>query len=381
MTAPDLTVVVPTFNEAPNVAELVRQVADALDGVDAEVLFVDDSRDDTPDVIREVAATATIPVRLIHRDEPVGGLSGAVQAGLADSAAPWCVVMDGDLQHPPALIPALLATARAEDADVVVASRYTSDGSAGGLANATRRMVSSVSTSVTRAMFPVRLADCSDPMTGFFAVRREAVDLGRLQPRGFKILLEILARHRLRVAEIPFVFGERFAGESKASFAQGMRFLAQLAALRFGRMSRFAIIGGFGALVNIALVALLTGFGLPYLAAAIVAAEITIVMNFLLQERFVFADLRHEGRSTARRFAGSFAFNNVETAVRMPLLVLLVSSAHIAAVPATAVTLLVAFVARFVFHARVVYRPRSRRVPVDALEDVGVLPDEASSGT
>ena len=358
---PELTVIVPTFNEALNVPELVRQLAEALEGQDAEVLFVDDSTDDTPEVVRQVASTAALPVRLIHRDTPVGGLSGAVQVGLAASTAPWCVVMDGDLQHPPGLVPSLLATARDEGVDVVVASRYMNDGSSSGLANATRRMVSSVSTAVTRAMFPVRLADCSDPMTGFFAVRREAVQLDRLRPRGFKILLEILARHRLAVAEIPFVFGARFAGDSKASFAQGARFLTQLAALRFGRMSRFAIIGGFGALANIAIVWLLLQLGAAYLVAAIAAAELTIVMNFLLQERFVFADLRHEGKGPWRRFAHSFAFNNIETALRLPVLALLVSTMHVAAVPATALTLLVAFVARFTFHSRVVYRPRSRR--------------------
>ncbi len=369
---PELTVIVPTFNEAPNVAELVRQLAVALDGQSAEVLFVDDSTDATPDVVREVAATAPIPVRLIHRDHPVGGLSGAVQEGLAASAAPWCVVMDGDLQHPPGLVPSLLAAARGEGVDVVVASRYMDDGSSGGLANVTRRVVSSVSTAVTRAMFPVRLADCSDPMTGFFIVRREAVELDRLRPRGFKILLEILARHRLAVAEIPFVFGERHAGDSKASFAQGARFLTQLAALRFGRMSRFAVIGGVGALVNIAIVALLTGWGTAYLTAAVVAAELTIIMNFLLQERFVFADLRHEGRGPWRRFAHSFAFNNIETALRLPVLALLVSTMHVAAVPATALTLLVAFVARFTFHSRVVYRPRSR----SSCTQVGVVGDQ-----
>ena len=358
---PELTVIVPTFNEALNVPELVRQLAEALEGQDAEVLFVDDSTDDTPEVVRQVASTAALPVRLIHRDTPVGGLSGAVQVGLAASTAPWCVVMDGDLQHPPGLVPSLLATARDEGVDVVVASRYMNDGSSSGLANATRRMVSSVSTAVTRAMFPVRLADCSDPMTGFFAVRREAVQLDRLRPRGFKILLEILARHRLAVAEIPFVFGARFAGDSKASFAQGARFLTQLAALRFGRMSRFAIIGGFGALANIAIVWLLLQLGAAYLVAAIAAAELTIVMNFLLQERFVFADLRHEGKGPWRRFAHSFAFNNIETALRLPVLALLVSTMHVAAVPATALTLLVAFVARFTFHSRGVNRPRSRR--------------------
>ncbi len=363
----ELTVVVPTFNEAPNVEPLVARLAAALDGVDAEVLFVDDSHDDTPREVERVAATSALPVRLLHRDDAVGGLSGAVQDGLATSTARWCVVMDGDLQHPPELVPTLLATAVEQGVDVVVASRYTGDGSAGGLANGVRRLVSSSSTAVTRAMFPRRLADCSDPMTGFFLVRRDAVDLARLQPRGFKILLEILARHRLAVAEIPFVFGERLAGESKASLAQGVQFLSQLAALRFGRMPRFAVIGGLGAVVNVALVWAMTRADVDYRVAAVVAAEATIVMNFLLQERFVFRDLRGERFGTWSRFAHSFLFNNIETAIRVPVLALLVSSGHLAAVPATALTLLLAFVVRFTYLARVVYRPRRRSPEVGTI--------------
>jgi dolichol-phosphate mannosyltransferase len=359
--APVLSIIVPTFNEAPNIIELVRQVCDAAAGIDAEIVFVDDSTDDTPQIITAVGAGAALPVRMIHRDDPVGGLSGAVQDGIRSSSAAWCLVMDGDLQHPPSMIPVLLETAQSSGADVVVASRYTRGGASSGLSNVVRQAVSSVSTTVTRSMFPVRLADCTDPMTGFFVIRREAVELSRLRPRGFKILLEILARHRLSVVEVPFVFGHRFAGRSKASLRQGVRFFAQLASLRFGRMSRFAIIGGLGAVVNVAIVAGLTRLGVGYLWAAIVAAELTISMNFLLQERFVFPDLRHEGRGVWRRFAQSFGFNNVETAIRLPFLALLVSTGHLAAAPATALTLLVAFVIRFTFHARVVYRPRSSR--------------------
>lgn len=368
--APLVTVIVPTYNEAPNVEHLVERLGRALVGLHAEILFVDDSHDDTPAEVVRVGAQASLPVRLIHREDPVGGLSGAVQEGLAASTATWCVVMDGDLQHPPELVPTLLLTAQTEAVDVVVASRYLADGSAGGLANVTRRAVSSASTAVTRAMFPVRLADCSDPMTGFFAVRRDAVQLDRLRPRGFKILLEILARHRLAVAEIPFVFGDRFAGESKASMAQGLFFLTQLAALRFGRMSRYAVIGGFGAVVNVALVWALTHGGLAYLPAAVVAAEVTIVMNFLLQERFVFRDLRGERFGVWGRFWHSFLFNNVETALRLPVLALLVSTGHIAAVPATALTLLLAFVVRFTYMARVVYRPRTRKRASEPVPEV-----------
>ncbi|MBO3087293.1 glycosyltransferase [Cellulomonas dongxiuzhuiae] len=358
-----VTVIVPTFNEAPNVAELVRRVGAVTQGLGVELLFVDDSSDGTPDVVRAVAPTADLPVRVIHRDEPVGGLGGAVLEGVRASTTPYFLVMDGDLQHPPELIPSLVKRVQEPDVDVVVASRYIGDGSSAGLSGVVRQAVSSTSTAVTRAMFPVRLRDCSDPMTGFFAVRKAAVDLDALRPRGFKILLEILARHPMRVVEVPFVFGSRFAGESKANLAQGVHFMWQLAGLRFGRMSRFAIIGGMGAVANIAIVALLTTLGAPWLLAALVAAELTIVGNFLLQERFVFRDLRHEGKGAWARFGQSFTFNNVETLIRMPIMALLVETMHVAAVLATAITIAVAFVVRFTFHSRVVYRPResSRR--------------------
>lgn len=237
----ELSVIVPTYNEAPNVVELVRRAEAACAGINAEIVFVDDSRDDTPDVIREAAARSAVPVRLIHRDVPAGGLGGAVIDGVRSSGAEHCLVMDGDLQHPPELIPTILAGLQDSGADVVVASRYCgSGGSADGLANGLRRFVSSGSTVLAKALFPTRLKDCSDPMTGFFGFRRSAVDVEELRPTGFKILLEILARHRLDVAEVPFVFGERHAGESKATLKEGVRYLQQLAGLRIGLVGRSA---------------------------------------------------------------------------------------------------------------------------------------------
>ena len=379
-----LTVIVPTFNEAPNVPELVRRVGEATRGLGVDLLFVDDSTDDTADVVRAAAAPAELPVRVIHREAPEGGLGGAVLAGVRATATPYVLVMDGDLQHPPELIPTLLARVQEPDVDVAVASRYIGDGSSAGLSGVVRQAVSSTSTAVTRAMFPVRLRDCSDPMTGFFAVRRAAIDLDALRPRGFKILLEILARHPMRVVEVPFVFGERYAGASKANLAQGVHFMWQLAGLRFGRMSRFAIIGGLGALANIGIVAAMTSLGAHWLLAAVVAAEVTIAGNFLLQERFVFRDLRHEGKGVWARFAQSFVFNNVETMVRLPLVGLLVNTMHVAAVLATAITIAVAFVVRFTFHSRVVYRPRAssrREQLVEREAEQAVAPPAPSSET
>lgn len=355
----DLTVIVPTFNEGPNVAELLRRLGSSLEGREFEVVFVDDSTDDTPDIIRVVAAGVDFPVRLIHRDEPVAGLGGAVLEGFRAADSRWCLVMDGDLQHPPEDIPRMLDRAAVGDVDIVVASRYVAGGTAGGLANATRTAVSRASTALTKSMFPRKLHGCTDPMTGFFLVDRDAIDLDALRPRGFKILLEILARRQLRIGEVPFAFATRYAGESKATFTQGIRFLTQLTMLRFGRMSAFALVGGVGAIANLVIMWGLIRLGMGYIPAAIIASEVTIIGNFLLLEYLVFRDMRADSGSMWMRFIKSFAFNNVEAVVRISVLPLLVQ-AHIPSVLAAAITLAAAFVVRFVYHALFVYAPKKR---------------------
>lgn len=357
----EVTVIVPTYNERDNVAELVARTAAALAGRDAEILFVDDSTDDTALEVERVAADAPLPVRVIHREDNTGGLGGAVVVGLKAAASDLCIVMDGDLQHPPELLPSLLDRHDEGGADVVAASRYIGGGDTSGLGTAVRFGVSRAATWLTRAMFPIRLARSTDPMTGFFLVDRSRLDLDALRPQGFKILLEILARTDLRIAEVPMEFAERRHGTSKASLRQGATFIAHLARLRFGKMSLFAMIGVIGAVANLGIMWLLTDAGVPYVIAAIIGAEVTIIGNFLLQERFVFADMRTDARGLGLRFAASFAFNNVEAAVRIPVMSLMVESWHISSVLATALSLIVAFFARFLFHSLVVYAPRRRR--------------------
>ncbi|CAH0123065.1 Undecaprenyl-phosphate 4-deoxy-4-formamido-L-arabinose transferase [Microbacterium sp. Bi121] len=356
-----VTVIVPTFNERGNVAELVERTAAALAGRDAEILFVDDSADDTAAEVERVAVGATLPVRAIHRTANTGGLGGAVVVGLAAAQGDICVVMDGDLQHPPELIPAMLDRFAQGDADVVAASRYVGGGDSAGLGTTLRFGVSRGSTWLTKAMFPRRLAGATDPMTGFFLVDRTRLDLAALRPQGFKILLEILARTDIRIAEVPMEFSERRSGTSKASLRQGATFIAHLTRLRFGKMSLFALIGAIGALANLGIMWLLTTAGMPYVWAAIIGAEVTIIGNFLLQERFVFGDMRRDARGVWARFAASFTFNNVEAALRIPIMVLMVESWHISSVLATAISLVVAFFARFLFHSLFVYAPRGDR--------------------
>ena len=374
-----VTIIVPTFNERANVAELVSRVGVALAGRQAEILFVDDSSDDTAAEIERVGADAPLPVRVIHRSENIGGLGGAVVRGLIDAASDVCIVLDGDLQHPPELIPAMIERFEQGDADVVAASRYAGGGDTRGLGTALRFGVSRTATWLTKAMFPRRLATSTDPMTGFFLVDRRRLDVARLRPQGFKILLEILARTDLRTAEVPMEFSERRNGTSKATLRQGATFALHLARLRFGKMSLFALIGAIGAVVNLAIMWALTTFGVDYIWAAIIGAEVTIIGNFILMERFVFGDMRTDARSIGARFAASFTFNNIEAALRIPIMVLMVESWHISSVLATALSLIVAFFARFLFHSLFVYAPRRGRARADAASAVSEpKPDTAT---
>lgn len=355
------SVVVPTRNESDNIAELVTRLVESGRERLAEVLFVDDSDDDTPAVVAQVSRTAGVHVRLVHRrpTDRNGGLAGAVVLGLVHASCDLVVVMDGDLQHPPELSAVLAATAVDAKADVVVASRYQGGGDASGLSSRWRRGISGLSTLLAQACFPRRVGRvCTDPMTGFFCIRRSAVDMNALRPRGFKILLEILARHELRVAEVPFVFGARMSGRSKASWRNGAAFLRQLLGLRMGNLSRFAAVGALGTVLNIALMAVLLRGGVHYLPAALVASEVAILHNFLLQERFVFRRLTASSRPGRERAALFFAANNVEMVLRSLLLVPLVTGIGIAPLVAQSLTLGVAFLARFVFVTKVVYRAR-----------------------
>jgi glycosyltransferase involved in cell wall biosynthesis len=235
-----LAILVPTRNEAANIETLLGRIRAAVAGIPTEVVFIDDSDDDTPATIRAAArhnGGRAFQVSLIHRQggQRWGGLGGAVVEGLRTLSAPWACVMDADLQHPPELIPLLLAKAEREDADLAIASRHCGEGRSDGLGPA-RTLVSAACTSAAKLLFPARLEGVTDPMSGFFLVRPSVVDLDRLHPRGFKILLELLVRGGgLRHTEVGFTFADRHAGESKGSLREGLNYLGSLCELRLGR--------------------------------------------------------------------------------------------------------------------------------------------------
>ena len=300
-----LTLVIPTRNEAGNVPRLVRELGEALTGVDYRVVFVDDSTDETPAMIRDLSEEDG-RISLIHRAsaEQDGGLSTAVAAGMDAVAneSEYTCVMDADLQHPPEKVRELLEKARSTGADAVVASRYVRGGSYAGLPGPVRKAISVGSKYLARIVFK-EARKTSDPMTGFFLVRNEAISGIQFRPMGFKILLEILVCvPELKVAEVPLNFRARNAGVSKASLRQGLEYLAHIISLFWyvpsaGRFWKFALVGASGVLVNLlTLITLVEYFDAGPTVAWIVAVGLSILSNFLLNNAFTWRDVRHSSR-------------------------------------------------------------------------------------
>jgi dolichol-phosphate mannosyltransferase len=237
---PKLGLVIPTLNEAGNIPVLLRRLSAAVSNapLECEFIIVDDgSTDGTADVGR--ACREQEPrVRVLVRDRE-RGLAGAVIHGWAQTDASLLGVMDADLQHPPELLPELLAPVL-NGSDIAIASRYVSgNGDSVGDWNKFRVFVSRCSTLLATAPLRSRGLKVKDPLSGYFVVRRECIEDLRLQPEGFKILLEILVKGRIREAtEVPFRFATRQFGKSKADFKVALQYFTLL-----GKLSRHALFG------------------------------------------------------------------------------------------------------------------------------------------
>jgi dolichol-phosphate mannosyltransferase len=354
--APSFCLVVPTRNEADNVEPLLRRLDEALRGMSAEVIFVDDSDDDTFAAIERARDLVELRVRVHQRPHGArpGRLGGAVIAGLRLCDAPYAIVLDGDLQHPPEVVPRLCRAATTKDVDVIVGSRYVDDGSAAGLANGARRAISSGANVLARLVFPRRLRGITDVMSGFFLIRMSALRLDELEADGYKILMEILLTgRRLRVAEEGYTFAERHAGSSNASMTEGLRFGRRLFALRTPRPARYALVGASGLIPNLVGTWALDRAGLHYLISAIIATQVAVAWNFAGCELLVWENFPGSRR---RRYL-PFAFvNSLDLLLRLPALAFLVGRWHLGVATATFITLLMAVVLRFLLMDKIVYR-------------------------
>jgi len=295
----ELTVVVPTFNEAANVAPLIRKLEAALDGVEWQVIFVDDdSPDDTAGVVKAIAAQDS-RVECLHR---IGrrGLAGAVIEGVMASAAPFVAVIDGDMQHDERLLPKMLAALRDDRAELVVGSRYVGGPEADASAlGSTREAGSRFANWLGQKVLRVPL---TDPMSGFFMLRRELVEAvaPKLDTAGFKVLFDIVACQDTppRFLELPYQFRAREAGTSKLDNGVVVQYLGLLTA-KFTRDAisprflMFAIVGASGLVVHMAILRALLPMG--FSGAQTAAALGAMTWNYLVNNAVTYRDRRKRG--------------------------------------------------------------------------------------
>lgn len=358
-----LSIIVPTRNEAGNIEALLTSLRNAFKDKPVEVIFVDDSTDETPRVVEAVAgAYPALNVRLIHRapEQRVGGLGGAVVAGLNTARAEYACIMDGDLQHPPELVPVLLKTAIEKKVDLVVATRRNVESEVTGL-NFARDLISRGLDMTARIFFSRQLKGVSDPLTGFFLVRVKKLNLKVFRPMGFKILMEILVRHPdLKKAEVPFHFGERFAGQSKASAAEVWRYLNLLWVLRFGqesvRFMKFAAVGATGIVINTLVMFLVTeDLRIYYLISAMIGTVASTLWNFGLTETWVYGS-KNMTHGRMRRLGMFFVLNLIALSLRTPIIYLLTTVLGIFYVISNLISLAILTVVRFAFSDNLIWK-------------------------
>ena len=319
-----LSLVIPTYNEGQNLGVLVESLAAILDSVlpDAyEILVVDD---DSPDLTWQQGVTlgSRFPQLRVIRRQGERGLSSAVIRGWQVARGRMLGVIDGDLQHPPEVLHGLIDAIQA-GADVAVASRHVEGGGVSEW-SLTRRLLSRGAQTLGLLILPGVVGRVSDPMSGYFMVRRQAIAGRPLNPKGYKILLEVLGRGTIdTIAEVGYVFQERQEGSSKVTWRQYLDYLHHLLRLRAGgrlshlhrrfpwrRFLRFGLVGLSGVVVDMALLYLLhSTLGVPLTRSKIVAAEVAILNNFMWNDLWTFADVSLKQRGWSARLKRFLKFN------------------------------------------------------------------------
>jgi dolichol-phosphate mannosyltransferase len=316
----DVSIVLPTFNESRNIVAVIQaldEVLGRLSGISYEILVVDD---DSPDRTWELAFSHAAKSGLTHvrvmRRQGERGLATAVVRGWQMARGRIVGVMDADLQHPPEVVARLIA-AIMDGATVAVGSRGV-DG--GGVSDWSliRRMISRSAQLAGLVILPEVIGRVSDPMSGCFLLRRSALAGAHLNPKGYKILIEVLARGNVpQIAEVGYVFRERKMGSSKVSAKIYLEYLLQLLQLRVVLLSqssfvRFCIIGSFGALVDMLALYLLSDpstlhWGLT--RSKVIGAELALISNFLMNDAWTFAARIGANRGMEAKFQRFLKFN------------------------------------------------------------------------
>ncbi|HIK27933.1 MAG: glycosyltransferase [Oscillatoriaceae bacterium SKW80] len=312
------SLVIPTYQESQNIPELIRQLSLLLDSIlpdDYELIVVDDN---SPDRTWEVAQSLILeyPKLRVMRRQQERGLSTAVIRGWQVARGEVLGVIDADLQHPPETLLKLWSEIQ-RGADLAVASRHVEGGGVSEW-SLLRRFLSRGAQTLGLVILPEVVGRVSDPMSGFFLVRREAIAGKVMNPLGYKILIEVLGRGNISwIKEVGYVFQERLEGKSKVTWRQYIDYILHLLRLRFAlwpvaRFLRFSLVGFSGVFVDMAFLYLLSdpsalGWGLT--RSKIIAAEMAIINNFLWNDLWTFGDISSHQRGWRKRLKRLLKFN------------------------------------------------------------------------
>jgi dolichol-phosphate mannosyltransferase len=312
------SLVLPTYKESQNIQSIVQILSELLDGVfpgQYELIVVDDN---SPDLTWKVAQDLLpdYPQLRVMRREAEKGLSTAVIRGWQVARGRILGVIDADLQHPPEVLLQLLGEMQ-QGADLAVASRHVEGGGVSEW-SAVRRFLSRGAQMLGLMILPEVIGRLSDPMSGYFMVRRSAIVGKYLSPVGYKILIEVAARGKIRwIAEAGYVFRERLAGESKVTWKQYVEYIQHLLRLRFSlwpveRFFRFGIVGFSGVFVDMGVLYLLSDpstLALPLTRSKIMASELAIINNFLWNDFWTFGDIARRQPGKRQRLKRLIKFN------------------------------------------------------------------------
>jgi dolichol-phosphate mannosyltransferase len=294
-----ISIIVPSYNEGDNVVRLAYRLKNVLESspYPFEVIYVDDSTDTTPKLLEKLSLQDD-RFKYVHRHYN-RGLATAVIEGFKQATGDVLIVMDADLQHPPEIIPSMMMALESGH-DMVIPSRFVPGGNDGGL-SWNRKAVSWTARMIARVAFK-KARHITDPTSGIFAVRTEAVEGVQLDPIGWKIMLEILIRGKLKsVIEIPYSFVGRDLGDSKMSMQEQVRYIRHIIKLVMSseedtRFWKFCIVGGSGVLINTTVYVALVKTHLYVVAAFLLASFVSMVSNFLFNNRFTWNFLKADSR-------------------------------------------------------------------------------------
>lgn len=373
-----LSIIIPTYNESQNIAGMLDSIDKSIpDELAAEVIVVDDnSPDGTADIVSKLAAepdSRSLHVEIVRR-ESKQGLSSAILAGVKSSCGEIVLVMDGDFSHPPETIPHMVEELQTSECDIVVASRYIRGGSVIGWPFK-RKLMSKGATRIAQVGLGI---DIHDPMSGFFAFRREIIKEVEFDAIGYKMLLEMLVKIRgVKVREIPYTFTNRTLGTSKVNSTVMYDYLRAVYRLyRHGRSStpaerrtsvrflskagRFYTVGASGLFVNYVVSLLLTQLypSLWYLHGTIIGIVLSMTSNFFLNKIWTFEDRNFQRKRTAIQYAMFIGFSSLGALLQLSIVYLLVDIRQVDYAIALVIGVMVASVGNFLLNKKLTFKER-----------------------